>query len=231
MKLKHYLLIGLLGLPLFMNAQVDDDKLGAWYLYFFSADLKESQFGVMGDIQYRNFNLGGDLDQLLLRGAATYTLKDKSAKFALGYAHITNGEFGDGNSTFPESRIYQEIALPQKIADGRLQLNHRFRYEQRFVARQDFRTRIRYTLFVNIPFNSRELKKKTYYAALYNEVFINGEKNIGNGRTVELFDRNRAYIGLGYVINDKLKIQAGYMEQSTNSISKGQLQLQLNQSF
>lgn len=231
MKLKQFILIILLGLSNFSFAQIDEDKVGSWYMYFFNADFKESQFGVQGDIQYRNWNLGGDLEQLLLRGAVSYRLKDKSAKFALGYAHITSGAFGESNTTTSESRIYQEALIPQKILNGRLHLNHRFRYEQRFVENQDFRTRFRYNLFVNVPLNSKEMQNKTYYIALYNEVFINGEKEIGHGRTVELFDRNRAYIGLGYALNDKIRVQAGYMNQATNTVSKGQLQFSLHQNF
>lgn len=138
MKLKQFILIALLGLPIYSFAQIDEEKVGNWYLYFFTADFKESQFGVQGDIQYRNWNLGGDLEQLLLRGAMSYRLLDKSAKFAFGYAHITSGAFGESNSTSSESRIYQEVTVPQEIINGRLHLNHRFRYEQRFVETQDF---------------------------------------------------------------------------------------------
>lgn len=213
------------------KAQVDQDKPGAWYMYFFSEDFKESQFGIQGDVQYRNWNLGGDLEQLLLRGGITYRLKDKSAKFTLGYAHITSGVFGDSNATSSENRIYQEALIPQKILDERIHLTHRFRYEQRFVFNQDFRTRYRYNLFVNVPLNSKEMKANTYYIAIYNELFINGEREIGNGRKVEFFDRNRTYLGVGYIINGKTKVQVGWMKQTTNAVDKGQLQLSLHQNF
>lgn len=231
MKLKQLLIVAFLGISFIGKAQIDENKIGSWYMYFFNADFKESQFGVQGDLQYRNWNLGGDLEQLLLRGAVTYRLSDQSAKFALGYAHITSGVFGESNETSAESRIYQETTLPQKIFDGRFHLTHRFRYEQRFVENQDFRTRFRYNLFVNVPLNSKEIQKNTYYLALYNELFINGEKQIGDGRMVEIFDRNRAYIGVGYAINDKIRVQTGYMNQATNTVSKGQLQLSLHQNF
>ena len=36
------------------NAQIDEDKLGAWYMYFFNTTFKESSWGVQGDIQHRN---------------------------------------------------------------------------------------------------------------------------------------------------------------------------------
>ncbi len=208
-------------------AQVDESKTGAWYMYFFNAKFGDSNFGFQGDIQYRNWNLGGDLEQLLLRGGATYSPKNANIIFTLGYAHITSGTYGESDETSVESRIYQEALLPQKLGE-RFYLTHRYRYEQRFVADQDFRTRYRYALFINVTLNKLSLQKNAIYLALYNELFINGERNIGNEQTVELFDRNRTYLGAGYGITDKLRVQAGWMKQITDNWSKGQLQLSLH---
>src|SRR5210317_1034240 len=75
------------------NSQINQDQVGAWYMYFFNTTFKESPWGFQGDIQYRNWNLGGDLEQLLLRGGLTYTPKNASILFTLGYAHISTGAF------------------------------------------------------------------------------------------------------------------------------------------
>ncbi|MDR5591215.1 DUF2490 domain-containing protein [Christiangramia sp. SM2212] len=229
--MKKYIsfLILLLVLSINASAQVNEDKLGAWYMYFWDVNFKESKFGLEGDIQYRNWDLIGDLEQLLLRGGATYS-PNSNIKLTLGYAHITTGEFGDSNETSAESRIYQQVLLPHKIST-RFYLKHRFRYEQRWVDGQDFRTRYRYNLFLNIPLNQANLNKNAIYLAFYNELFINGERSIGDGRSVEIFDRNRLYGALGYSIKDNLKLQLGFMEQTTNTLSKGQLQLSLHHSF
>lgn len=212
------------------EAQIDEDKLGAWYMYFFNTTFKESQWGVQGDIQYRNWNLGGDLEQLLLRGGLTFKPKKADIKFTLGYGHITTGAYGSDNSTDTESRIYQEALFPVKFGK-RVYTNHRFRYEQRFVENQDFRTRYRYNLFVNIALNKEVMDKNTVYLALYNELFINGQRDIGNERTVEIFDRNRFYIAMGYVIKKGLKVQFGVMNQTTDNWSKNQLQLSFHHTF
>lgn len=206
------------------------NQMGAWYMYFFDTKFGESQFGIQGDIQYRNWNIMGDLEQLLLRSGFTYRPKNTIIKVTLGYAHITSGDLGESNDTSSESRIYQEAMLPQKVG-GRIYLTHRFRYEQRFVEDQDFRTRYRYNLFMNIPFNKKTFEKNAFYAALYNELFINGEQNIGDGRTVDFFDRNRTYLGFGYVLNPKIKFQLGWMNQKTNAQGKGQLQLSMHNNF
>ncbi len=230
--MKKYLLLAVLATlsMVTVTAQENDNKTGAWYMYFFNTTFKESAWGVQGDIQYRNWNLGGDLEQLLLRGGITYSPKDANIKLTLGYGHITSGAYGDDSSTSAESRIYQEAIFPSKIGQ-RIFINHRFRYEQRFVDNQDFRTRYRYNLFVNVPFNSATITEKTVYLALYNELFINGQKDIGDGRSVETFDRNRLYGAIGYVLKKGLKMQLGIMRQTTNAKSKNQLQLSVHHNF
>lgn len=212
-----------------VTSQVDDDELGGWYMYFWDTGFGESKFGLQGDVQYRNWNVIGDLEQLLLRAGVTYS-PNANVKLTLGYGNITSGAFGDSNDTSTESRIYQEALLPHKISD-RIYLKHRFRYEQRWVENQDFRTRYRYNLFLNIPLNQPNLDKDAIYLAFYNELFINGQEDIGDGRSVQIFDRNRLYGALGYAIKDNLKVQLGFMEQTSSAISKGQLQLSLHHSF
>lgn len=227
MKLKLFIFTLITFLSSQMYAQVDEDKMGAWYMYIWNTSVKESNFGLQGDIQYRNWNLIGDLEQLLLRAGINYTPKDTPVKLTAGYAHITIGTYGDSDKTKEESRIYQEALLSQKIGN-RIYLKHRFRYEQRFVENQDFRTRVRLGLFLTAPFNKKTLDKGAIYGAFYDEIFLNGEKHIGNNQTVETFDANRLYFALGYSISDKLKMQVGYMKQSKNNFYKGQLQLSLH---
>jgi hypothetical protein len=217
-------------LPSFGKAQFNEDQVGAWYMYFFNTTIKESSFGLQGDIQYRNWDMGGDLEQLLIRGGITYKPKKANIKFTLGYGNITKGAFGESNTTTSESRIYQEALIPTKLSN-RFNLTHRFRYEQRFNEDQDFRTRYRYNLFVNIPITKKTLEAKAIYLALYNEIFINGQRDVGNGARVEIFDINRFYSAIGYMISPKAKIQVGFMRQSTNNWSKNQLQVSLHQKF
>jgi len=230
---KLFALLVMTGLSMFAEpiyAEIDEDDIGAWYMYFFNAPSQTSQWGVQGDVQYRNWDSGGDLEQLLLRGGLTWRPKSGDAMFTLGYANITSGEFGPSSQTIAENRIYQEALLPQKISE-RFYLRHRFRFEQRWVDNQDFRTRYRYAIFIDVPLNKTDLKKGALYLAFYDEIFLNGQRDIGNGNTVEVFDRNRLYGALGYSLSDKIRLQGGYMHQYSNNISKGQIQLSLHQTF
>ena len=216
--------------PVHVKGQVDEDQVGAWYMYFWNTTIKNGPWGFQGDYQYRNWDLIGDLEQLLLRSGVTYRPVGADATFTLGYAHIRTGEFGSGQDIIHESRVYQEVLLPHKVG-GRFYLTHRFRFEQRFVEDQNFRTRWRYNLFLNIPLNKRDLSPGAIYLAFYNELFVNGERNIGNDRTVEIFDRNRTYGAIGYSIIKGLRGQVGIMRQATDNWVKNQVQFSLHHSF
>ena len=209
----------------------DENQLGAWYMYFYSKTFKESNWGVQGDFQYRDWRGFGDREQLLLRSGITYTPENSGVKFTLGYANISTGIYGEEiDNPVAENRMYQEALFSNTIWK-RLLLTHRFRYEQRWVEDQDFRTRYRYNLFINIPFNNETLVKDTWYLAFYNELFVNGERKIGNNQSVQFFDRNRTYLGLGYTVNINIRFQVGWMEQTTVNWQKGQLQFSMHHNF
>ena len=213
-----------------LATEVDEDQPGGWYMVTLNKDLAESQFGFQGDVQYRTWDGSGDLEQLLIRGGVSYRPNTLPGKYTLGLANITSGQFGDSKQTRTENRTYQEALISQNVAE-RVYLKHRMRLEQRWVNGQDFRTRFRYALFANVPLNQPDLSPGAWYLALYNEIFINGERNIGDGKEVDYYDRNRFYAALGYRFSDAGQIQAGYMQQHTNAVNKGQLQLSLHYSL
>lgn len=218
-KLLTSVLISVFCIPSFAQ---DESDLGSWYMYFGNFRFSETPWAIHGEIQYRNNNILGDLEQLLLRTGVQYNLKSGQVSFLAGYASITTGFPGESSDKFHENRIYQEVILRQKL--GRVGLMHRYRYEQRWIAESDFRTRFRYGIFVNVPLNKKELNEEgAVYAQLYDEIFINGEKP-DSSATIQYFDRNRIYLGLGYRTSTKLALQFGIMEQTSNFFSKTQLQ-------
>jgi hypothetical protein len=199
-------------------------------MYFFNKSFEGSPWGLQGDAHLRQWDIGTDLEQLLLRGGVTYRPPSTNVLITLGYANITNGQFGSSEKGPHENRTYLEVLLPQRVAT-RFYLRHRFRFEQRWVEGQDSRTRYRYNFFVDVPLNREDLGRGAVYLAFYNEIFINGERQIGSGRQVDYFDRNRLYAGLGYSFADRMRVQLAYMRQTTSAWSKGQLQLSLHHSF
>lgn len=226
------LILVLIGfvLPKSITAQVDDGQIGAWYIYQFSSSPKNQIWSVRGDAQLRNWNMMGDLEQLVLRGGLYIKPWENKLKFGLGYGHVTNGSFGDDRTVRNESRIHQDIILPVKIGQ-RFYTKHRIRVEERFIDRQKFRTRYRYNFGVAVPLNKKTMDKHTIYLDLSNEFFVNGELSIGNDQFVRRFDRNRLFLGVGYYFNNRCKIQLDMMNQTTSKWSKNQVVLSLTQKF
>ena len=218
------------GICSLASAQVDEGQLGAWYIYTADWHAEDQSWGLKGDIQHRNWDVDGDLEQLLIRGGFSLRPESLPGTYTVGFAHITSGQFGASDATSTEYRVYQEADFGYRLG-GRLRLGHRLRYEQRWVDGQDFRTRYRYMLSATVPINSAEMRSGTWYASGYNELFINGERHIGRGVRVDAFDRNRLYAALGYVVSGRTQIRLGYMHQHTDNVDKGQLQFSLHHRF
>jgi len=195
-------------------AQKND--VGNWFLYFGNQKLNKN-WNWHNEVQYRNYNFAGDLQQLLLRTGLGYNLSENNNNLLLGYGfirsenYIPNTDEKIGNN---EHRIYQQFITKQTF--GRVNLQHRYRIEERFLE-NDFQLRFRYFLSLNLPLNNKALTDKTVYLSAYDEIFIKDQ--------TPSYDRNRLYGGLGYVINNKFKIELGYLNQATQASHRNQFQI------
>lgn len=196
----------------FSFAQKSD--VGAWYMYFGNNKINK-KLNWHNEIQYRNFDGVGDLEQLLIRTGIGYDLTENNNNVLLGYGFILSQPYVNGEKKENiEHRIFQQFITKQKF--GRFNLQHRYRLEERFLQ-DDFRMRFRYMLGLNIPLTQKEMLPKTLYASVYNEIFLNLNSPI--------LDRNRVYGALGYVINKNMRIEAGYMNQIQENKNRGQIQI------
>ncbi len=212
--MKKLIIIVLLSVPLFGTAQ--DSELGNWWMYFGNMKI-DSKWNWHSEVQYRNYNFIGDLEQLLLRTGVGYNLSENNNNILLGYGYILSQNYIDGTDDkfdVHEHRIYQQFITKQRF--NRVYLQHRYRFEQRFVE-DDFKLRFRYFLSLNIALNNKEMIDKTVYLSLYNEIFLNTENNI--------FDRDRIYGGLGYRFSKALRVELGYMNQFLPDTSRDQLNM------
>lgn len=137
----------------------------------------------------------------------------------LGYGFIKSKPYIIGTNdkgSIDEHRIYQQYSTKQSF--NRVNITHRYRIEERFIE-DDFKLRFRYFLSFNIPINKKEMIKNAVYISAYNEVFLSGEKPI--------FDRNRIYGGLGYVINKNFRVETAIMTQVFENKNRPQFQIAL----
>lgn len=196
-----------------VRAQTSD--FGNWMIYFGNKQLSK-KFNLHHEVQYRNYNAIGDLEQLLLRTGLGYNLSENNNNILVGYGFIRSENYlaNASKEIVNEHRVYQQFITKQQF--GRFYLQHRYRFEQRFIETA-FRLRFRYFLAANVVLNRPQLEKKAVYLSAYNELFIqpSGTK----------FDRNRLYGGIGYVFNPKLRAEIGYMNQFLNASQRDQLNI------
>ena len=201
-----------LAFPFFGVSQ--ESNFGNWIIYFGNKQINQ-KWNWHHEVQYRNYDAIGDLEQLLLRTGIGYNLTENNNNVLLGYGFIASENYaGDDKVSVNEHRIYQQFITKQSI--GKVKLSHRYRFEQRFVE-DDFRMRFRYFLSFNIPLHSKEDEPSKWYLSAYNEIFLNTESSI--------FDRNRLYGGVGFRLNKSVRFELGYMNQFFEMSSRDQLNM------
>jgi hypothetical protein len=213
--MRKILLLLFFTLPFYASSQ--DSKLGNWLMYFGNKSLSPG-WNWHHEVQYRNYNAIGDLEQLLLRTGIGYNLSENNNNILLGYGYILSQNYlsdMDDKVDVNEHRIYQQFITRQKFS--RFSLQHRYRFEQRFIE-DDFRLRFRYFLSINVALSNAEMIDHTLYLSAYNEIFLSSEE--GN-----VFDRNRLYGGLGYRVNPNLRFELGYMNQFLAGGNRDQLNM------
>ena len=198
------------------TAVAQDSNLGNWLIYIGNKKLNE-KWNIHNEVQYRNYDAIGDLEQLLLRTGLGYNLTENNNNILLGYGYILSENYIDDTNdkvSVEEHRIFQQFTTKQKI--GKIGLSHRYRFEQRFVE-EDFKMRFRYFLGIKIPLQYKEDHKNPLYLSVYNEIFLNTEPSV--------FDRNRVYGGLGYKFSKTLRLELGYMNQFFETSGRDQVNI------
>lgn len=209
---KKLLALAFLAMPFLVFSQ--DSNLGAWYVYTGSKKI-DSLFNWHHEVQYRNYNAIGDLEQLLLRTGVGYNLSENNNNVLLGYGYIHSENYvgaTDDKVSVSEHRIFQQFITKQNF--DFLSLQHRYRFEQRFVEK-DFRLRFRYFLGLTLPLGIAINTEKPFYLSAYNEIFLNTEN--------EIFDRNRLYGAIGYKLNPAFRVELGYMNQFLPNSNRDQI--------
>lgn len=209
--------MGTIALFLMLNGLfAQSSEVGNWFIYFGNQAINK-RWNWWNEVQYRNYNLIGDLQQLLLRTGIGYNLSPSNNNVLAGYAYIDTRNYLAGTSDknkISEHRLYQQFITRQQFS--RFYTQHRYRLEERMIGDQ-WQWRFRYFLSLNVPLNAASMQKGTIYASVYNEIFLNMRR--------PQFDRNRLYGGLGYVFSKNFRTELAVMNQMTEKSRRWQLQL------
>lgn len=203
------------------NTRLNDYNTIGWYNYFGTFKLS-SKWSLHTEYQFRRADLITNWQQSLARVGVNYQIHPK-VQLRLGYAWIETFPYGSVplnamGKDFTEHRLYQMMTVADKA--GIVDMSHRFMLEQRWVGRytnpsltteDEFPhlNRVRYMFRAQLPLGKKELKDKTPYLAMYDEIFIGFGKNVNEN----IFDQNRLALLFGYRFSPLLRLEAGYLNQ------------------
>ena len=201
----------------------NDSNGNLWLNYVGDHPLGSGPWGLHLEVQNRRADEGGSWQQLLVRPGINYQI-NPDLSVSAGWAYVKTWPYGDFPAVhdFPEHRAWQQVAWKTRAAG--LEWLQRFRLEQRWigemknvggdwdVANWRYQNRFRYMLRTTIPLCERGRT----YLVLWDEVFLNFGGNISpstnDGRNV--FDQNRAFVGVGRKLSEHSRIEVGFMEQT-----------------
>jgi len=203
------------------NNRIKTYEAIGWYNFLGTFNLPK-KFSIHTEYQFRRDNVITKWQQSLVRVGVNYQLNPR-VLFRLGYGWIETFPYGEIpinglGRDFTEHRIFQMVQLSHK--EGILDFSHRIMLEQRFVGRYSnanktkedefpLLNRMRYMLRMQLPLKGKEIKDKTPYFAIYDEIFIGFGKNVN----ANIFDQNRIGILFGYRFNKFVRLEAGYINQ------------------
>lgn len=163
-------------------------------------------------------NFINEMNQLYIRLGLSYLLTNNfeiTGGIVTPFYWVDENQYPENtplDKVVPQFRFWQQFLFIQPV--GRVKVYHQIRLEQRwrrdFIVDSPFELthRFRYKLMAYVPLNSRELQKKTLFLSLYNEIFIQAGRSI----QINYLEDNRSFIGLGYILNENIQIQTGYMK-------------------
>ncbi len=114
--MKKIIVVFILIFSLKTYSQSNPEKeLGAWYMYGGSHQIS-NKIKIKSLAHFRFFDIGGDLQQLLLRAGVNYKLGDNMGVLA-GYAYLnTDATYDINGGDASEHRIYEDFYLSNKIS-------------------------------------------------------------------------------------------------------------------
>ncbi len=203
------------------NAQ---PQFSGWAASFNTFKLS-NRFSLHFDAQLRSTDGLEQVGAILLRPGLNYHLT-KNVVFTVGNMfNISRRTAGGVSSLLTEHRLWQQALFNHKLR--KVAVAHRFRFEERFIPRArvagdelkadgyDQAFRLRYFIRNIFPLASGSSFTTGPFFALQNELFLNtGDKSAVNGKA---FDQNRLYTAIGYRLKGKLDLEAGYMNQYSNT--------------
>lgn len=250
--MKKLFLIALFSVTLISNnlfAQTNNTTRGnvnSWFLLLNRFYLSE-KLTITNELHERTGNFLRDQGTFIFRPSLDYALND-DIEFSVGYSFVRSWPYAPYTQPIPrnEHNIWEQAFIKSKV--GKVSIQHRFRFEHRFVDRivtvpafigfdtftsgSDFSNRFRYRFILSFDIAKINDGKHTIFFNSFDELWINQFDNLMPAS----FARNWIYTGLGYKFDKDFNIQLGHMHQydkvgANNYISSSIIQLSLFKNF
>ncbi len=204
--------------------RVNDPNANLWVSHWGDHRF-HSRWSFHTEFHIRRAELGASWQQLLLRPAVNYHL-NPDVMFTLGYSYYYNYPYGGYPIPFGswENNLFQQVQVGQRI--GRTRITHRFRMEERFLAKVSaspsdpevgdfngyaYQNRFRYRVWLSVPLGDHDQNEPGVVSFnFYDEVFL----NFGNSTQLDFIQQNRISTLLGYQFTKPFSILFGYLYQT-----------------
>lgn len=178
-------------------------QAGSWSIVNAELNINE-KWSLFGEAQIRSLSFYNHFHYYEFKGGASYNLgKNFSLTAGLGN-YDTYAEGGNFKTPMVNDEFRTWIQLNMRQFLERIKFEHRYRAEQRFTL-DGYRSRFRYRINMVIPLNKNNMGPKTTFISGSNEVFFTNRQ--------PYFERNRLFLGSGYIFSDLFSIQIGYLRQ------------------
>jgi len=186
------------------------------------------KWSIYQEMQWRRNDYFNYPQQTLIRAGLSRDLGNGLSATA-GYGYIYTSAYGKipVKSAFTENRTWEQ--LQQKNTHQRFEFTTRLRLEQRWIETPGsahinnatyeahdmiYSNRARFMEKINISLNQKDkpFQNNCVYLSLMDECFA----SFGSNVTTNIFDQNRAFVGIGYVVPKLGRLELGYLNQTIN---------------
>lgn len=189
----------------------------AWFVVTGEVALSE-RWTFLFDVSDRRSGPVDQIQALFGRIGASYELTP-NVHVAVGGNRSESYPYGKVPSAYktPEWRLWEHVQLSQHL--GRLSLLHRYRFEQRFLGKSStgdgaidkwvHAGRFRYKISGTLPLHGPSVAPGGLYLTAADEIFVSYGPSVQNN----VFDQNRAAVGIGRRLSSEWRMELGYLDQ------------------
>lgn len=249
--MKKLILVTLIGTISILNFQASNAQtvakgnINTWGLLLNRFYLSE-KFTITNEFHERTGDLFKDQATFIFRPSVDYSLND-NIELSAGYSFVRSWPYAPYAQPIPrnEHNIWEQAFIKQKV--GKVNLQHRFRFEHRFIEHIDpptvpakdyvingfdYANRFRYRFILSLDLAYFNDGEQALFFNGFDELWINQSNNM----MPTSFARNWIYTGLGYRFNPDFNIQLAHMHQydkvgANNFISSSIIQLSVFKNF